>query len=54
MPSLPPPKFPEYSLIFAQKPYGVEFKAYRYNVETEWFDLVPEYELQRAAHLTAS
>ncbi|MCJ1477370.1 hypothetical protein MMC13_006041 [Lambiella insularis] len=30
------------------KPYGVEFKAYRYNAESDWFDLVPNYELRRA------
>ncbi|KAL9131723.1 MAG: hypothetical protein Q9217_000398 [Psora testacea] len=36
------------------KPYGVEFKAYRYNAETEWFDLVPNYELRRAAQQTAA
>ncbi|KAL9101526.1 MAG: hypothetical protein Q9163_003222 [Psora crenata] len=36
------------------KPYGVEFKAYRYNAETEWFDLIPEYELRREVSQTAA
>lgn len=30
------------------KPYGVEFKAYRYNPETEWFDYMPDFELHQA------
>lgn len=30
-----------------QKPYGVEFKAYRYNAQTDWFDYIPGYELRR-------
>lgn len=30
------------------KPYGVEFRAYRYNSETDWFDEVKDYELKRA------
>jgi 6-phosphofructo-2-kinase len=30
------------------KPYGVEFKAYRYNPETEWFDYMPDFELRQA------
>lgn len=29
------------------KPYGVEFKAYRYNPETDWFDYLPHYELHQ-------
>ncbi|KAJ5984353.1 Bifunctional 6-phosphofructo-2-kinase/fructose-2 6-bisphosphate 2-phosphatase [Penicillium waksmanii] len=29
------------------KPYGVDFKAYQYNPETDWFDFVPEYELHQ-------
>ncbi|KAJ5264045.1 hypothetical protein N7505_007966, partial [Penicillium chrysogenum] len=29
------------------KPYGVEFKAYRYNPETDWFDYLPNYELHQ-------
>jgi len=29
------------------KPYGVEFKAYRYNPTDEWFDYLPEYRLQK-------
>lgn len=33
------------------KPYGVEFKAYQYNPETDWFDYIPNYELhQVGAH----
>ncbi|KAL6720126.1 6-phosphofructo-2-kinase [Lecanora helva] len=34
------------------KPYGVEFKAYRYNMETDWFEHVPNYQLRRAPHLS--
>ncbi|KAI9699264.1 MAG: hypothetical protein M1836_002874 [Candelina mexicana] len=30
------------------KPYGVEFKAYRYNPDSDWFDHVPDYQLRRA------
>lgn len=30
------------------KPYGVEFKAYRYNPETDWFDYIPNFELKQA------
>lgn len=30
------------------KPYGVEFKAWRYNTKTDDFDHLPEYKLQRA------
>ncbi|MCJ1428362.1 hypothetical protein MMC29_006271 [Sticta canariensis] len=29
------------------KPYGVDFKAYRYNANTDWFDHVPNYQLRR-------
>ena len=29
-------------LTVPQKPYGVDFKAYRYNAETDWFDNVPD------------
>ncbi|KAJ5584147.1 Bifunctional 6-phosphofructo-2-kinase/fructose-2 6-bisphosphate 2-phosphatase [Penicillium hispanicum] len=29
------------------KPYGVDFKAYRYNPETDWFDYLPHYELHQ-------
>ncbi|CAI7603446.1 unnamed protein product [Penicillium pancosmium] len=29
------------------KPYGVDFKAYQYNPETDWFDFVPKYELHQ-------
>ncbi|KAL8828332.1 MAG: hypothetical protein Q9191_002650 [Dirinaria sp. TL-2023a] len=39
--------------IRPQKPYGVEFKAYRYNHATDWFDHVPDYQLRRAAFHTA-
>jgi 6-phosphofructo-2-kinase len=30
-----------------KKPYGVEFKAYRYNSVTRWFDYLPDFELRR-------
>lgn len=33
------------------KPYGVEFKAWRYNAETDDFDHLPDYKLRRAATL---
>lgn len=36
-----------------KKPYGVDFKAYRYIAETQTFHLVPAYELKRAGHQTA-
>jgi 6-phosphofructo-2-kinase len=29
------------------KPYGVDFKAYRYNPESDWFDYLPNYELHQ-------
>ncbi|KAJ5105192.1 hypothetical protein NUU61_002539 [Penicillium alfredii] len=29
------------------KPYGVDFKAYRYNTESDWFDYLPDYELHQ-------
>lgn len=29
------------------KPYGVDFKAYQYNPETDWFDYIPNYELHQ-------
>ncbi|KAF2271918.1 bifunctional 6-phosphofructo-2-kinase/fructose-2,6-bisphosphate 2-phosphatase [Westerdykella ornata] len=29
------------------KPYGVEFKAWRYNEEKDWFDYMPDYKLHR-------
>ena len=41
-------------LISQQKPYGVDFKAYRYNRQTDWFDHVPDYELRRASSHFAS
>ncbi|OJJ72999.1 hypothetical protein ASPBRDRAFT_123150 [Aspergillus brasiliensis CBS 101740] len=31
------------------KPYGVEFKAYRYNTETDWFDYIPDFKLQQTS-----
>ncbi|EHA24340.1 hypothetical protein ASPNIDRAFT_209279 [Aspergillus niger ATCC 1015] len=31
------------------KPYGVEFKAYRYNTDTDWFDYIPDFKLQQTA-----
>ncbi|OCL02494.1 bifunctional 6-phosphofructo-2-kinase/fructose-2,6-bisphosphate 2-phosphatase [Glonium stellatum] len=30
------------------KPYGVEFKAWRYNSDTDGFDLLPDYKLRRS------
>ncbi|KAF9887652.1 hypothetical protein FE257_009745 [Aspergillus nanangensis] len=30
------------------KPYGVEFKAYRYNPTTDWFDHIPDFKLRQA------
>jgi 6-phosphofructo-2-kinase len=32
------------------KPYGVEFKAYRYNPQIDSFDYLPEFQLKMAAH----
>jgi 6-phosphofructo-2-kinase len=32
------------------KPYGVEFKAYRYNPQTDSFDYLPEFQLKKAAN----
>ncbi|KAJ5345502.1 Bifunctional 6-phosphofructo-2-kinase/fructose-2 6-bisphosphate 2-phosphatase [Penicillium brevicompactum] len=34
------------------KPYGVDFKAYRYNTESDWFDYLPDYELHQVKSLT--
>ncbi|RAL10736.1 6-phosphofructo-2-kinase PFK26 [Aspergillus homomorphus CBS 101889] len=31
------------------KPYGVEFKAYRYNPTTDWFDYIPDFKLQQSS-----
>jgi 6-phosphofructo-2-kinase len=31
------------------KPYGVEFKAWRYNSQTDDFDHLPDYKLRRGA-----
>ncbi|KAL8850948.1 MAG: hypothetical protein Q9221_004148 [Calogaya cf. arnoldii] len=36
------------------KPYGVDFKAYRYNPRTDWFDHIPDYRLRRATIFTAA
>ena len=33
--------------LYKDKPYGVDFKAYRYNPDTEWFDYLPNYELHQ-------
>jgi len=33
-----------------QKPYGVEFKAYKYISDVDWFEHLPEFELKKAAH----
>jgi 6-phosphofructo-2-kinase len=30
------------------KPYGVDFKVYRWNKDSEWFDEVPDFRLKRA------
>lgn len=32
------------------KPYGVEFKAYRYNPSSDWFDYIPDFELNQATY----
>ncbi|KAA8647487.1 hypothetical protein EYZ11_004390 [Aspergillus tanneri] len=32
------------------KPYGVEFKAYRYNPTTDWFDHIPDFALRQSTH----
>ncbi|KAL4911989.1 6-phosphofructo-2-kinase-domain-containing protein [Aspergillus aurantiobrunneus] len=32
------------------KPYGVEFKAYRYNADSDWFDYIPDFQLQQATY----
>ncbi|KAH8704230.1 6-phosphofructo-2-kinase 1 [Talaromyces proteolyticus] len=29
------------------KPYGVDFKAYRYNPQTNWFDYIPDFKLRQ-------
>ncbi|KAJ5317247.1 hypothetical protein N7508_001755 [Penicillium antarcticum] len=34
------------------KPYGVDFKAYRYNPESDWFDYLPNYELHQVRSQT--
>ncbi|KAJ5619614.1 hypothetical protein N7510_003598 [Penicillium lagena] len=36
------------------KPYGVEFKAYRYNPDSDWFDYLPDYELHQVSGRPAS
>ncbi|KAL8895470.1 MAG: hypothetical protein Q9207_008163 [Kuettlingeria erythrocarpa] len=30
------------------KPYGVDFKAYRYNAPTDWFEYLPDFQLKTA------
>lgn len=32
------------------KPYGVDFKAYRYNPATDWFDYIPDFQLRQASY----
>ncbi|KAL2007641.1 hypothetical protein VTN00DRAFT_7623 [Thermoascus crustaceus] len=32
------------------KPYGVDFKAYRYNPDTDWFDYLPDFQLRQATY----
>ena len=32
------------------KPYGVDFKAYRYNPATDWFDYLPNFVLHQASY----
>ncbi|KAF2428087.1 bifunctional 6-phosphofructo-2-kinase/fructose-2,6-bisphosphate 2-phosphatase [Tothia fuscella] len=32
------------------KPYGVEFKAFKYNSASDWFGYLPDFELKKAAH----
>jgi len=32
------------------KPYGVEFKAYKYNSDKDWFDEQPNFELRRSTN----
>ncbi|KAF2716432.1 bifunctional 6-phosphofructo-2-kinase/fructose-2,6-bisphosphate 2-phosphatase [Polychaeton citri CBS 116435] len=32
------------------KPYGVDFKAYKWDKDTRWFHEVPDFELKRAEH----
>ena len=31
------------------KPYGVEFRAYRYNPDTDWFDHIPGFKLRQSS-----
>lgn len=31
------------------KPYGVDFKAYRYNPDSDWFDYIPNFQLRQAS-----
>jgi 6-phosphofructo-2-kinase len=37
-------------MLNVQKPYGVEFKAFKYNPQADWFDYLPDFELKKAAH----
>jgi hypothetical protein len=32
--------------FFPKKPYGVEFKVYKYNDKTEWFDYLENFKLK--------
>ncbi|PWW76736.1 bifunctional 6-phosphofructo-2-kinase/fructose-2,6-bisphosphate 2-phosphatase [Tuber magnatum] len=32
--------------VLEPKPYGVEFRAYKYNSQTEWFDFQPDFKLK--------
>lgn len=34
--------------LWSKKPYGVDFKAYRYNASTDWFEYLPEFQLKAA------
>ncbi|KAL1971682.1 hypothetical protein VTN31DRAFT_2303 [Thermomyces dupontii] len=33
------------------KPYGVDFKVYRYNAQTDWFDYLPNFELRQSSNI---
>ena len=37
------------ALTLPKKPYGVEFKVYRYNDKTEWFDYLENFRLKNEA-----
>ncbi|KAL7267878.1 6-phosphofructo-2-kinase [Rhizina undulata] len=36
--------------VLEPKPYGVEFRAYKYNKDTQWFDTQPDYKLKNEDH----